>query len=722
MTIGKRKGATAKGAGKTTGENFGGSLSRNDHFYLQQAFGMVFDPGTAFQESMEASGGTVNEYTSPDGSVYRSHTYTTSGTFTCTALGTNIPGGYADKVDVLLVAGGGGGGGGLYHGSGGGAGGYLEGSVYVTGSTNYTITIGGGGNGGNKSESGQPGNTTTFLDPNGGPYTYTANGGAGGVQTPNGQGADGNAGGSGSGASGWSQPGGSGTGGSSNQPASSVGPKGTLTAYANAGGTTTYAGPPNYIAGGGGGAGGAGGNGSGALASPFVWSQGGTGMGGSGKANTFRYGPATPITYAGGGGGAGYNVSNPIGAGGLGGPGGGGDSKGANPTGSTALTVMGEAGTGGGGGGCERDPINGDGWKEYGGHGGSGIAIVRYKIATTDATSAKATGGNISFWENPGSPTGNTCVHTFLYPGTFVAPAPIADLEYVIIAGGGGGGGAADNGYGGGGGGAGQYVTGTTPSFAANPYPVVVGAGGAGGTRNGGQSAEPWQNGSPSSFNSITCGGGGGGGQDSPPYTGLDGVAGSPAGKGSGGGQSGENNAPAGAGTGGPGGYPGGAKPYPPGPGNCNAGSGGGGAGGAGQPASQCADPVVIGAKGGVGVQLPATFRDPVSTVGGPGPGPSNFWVAGGGAGGAFWPGTAGAAAEGAGGGGTDGSPPFGTSSPYAGGGAGGFGNPVLGTLCNGKSGWANTGGGGGGAGTKNPGIGVGGQGGSGIVLIAYSV
>ena len=46
MTKGKRKGATAKGAGKTTGENFGGSLSRNDHFYLQQAFGMVFDPGT----------------------------------------------------------------------------------------------------------------------------------------------------------------------------------------------------------------------------------------------------------------------------------------------------------------------------------------------------------------------------------------------------------------------------------------------------------------------------------------------------------------------------------------------------------------------------------------------------------------------------------------------------------------------------------------------------
>ena len=111
MTIGKRKGATAKGAGKTTGENFGGSLSRNDHFYLQQAFGMVFDPGTGFQESMEASGGTINEYTSPDGGVYRSHTYTTSGTFTCTSLGTNIPGPYSNKVDILLVGGGGAGGG-----------------------------------------------------------------------------------------------------------------------------------------------------------------------------------------------------------------------------------------------------------------------------------------------------------------------------------------------------------------------------------------------------------------------------------------------------------------------------------------------------------------------------------------------------------------------------------------------------------------------------------
>ena len=90
MTIGKRKGATAKGAGKTTGDNFGGSLSKNDHFYLQQAFGMVFDPGMGPQTPLGASGGTINEYTAPNGDVYRSHTFTSSGTFTCDTIGNNI--------------------------------------------------------------------------------------------------------------------------------------------------------------------------------------------------------------------------------------------------------------------------------------------------------------------------------------------------------------------------------------------------------------------------------------------------------------------------------------------------------------------------------------------------------------------------------------------------------------------------------------------------------
>ena len=43
MTIGKRKGYTAKGAGAQPNadntKKVGGSLSKNDHWYLQQAFG-----------------------------------------------------------------------------------------------------------------------------------------------------------------------------------------------------------------------------------------------------------------------------------------------------------------------------------------------------------------------------------------------------------------------------------------------------------------------------------------------------------------------------------------------------------------------------------------------------------------------------------------------------------------------------------------------------------
>ena len=43
MTIGKRKGFTAKGAGAAPGNDankkVGGSLSKNDHWYIQQGFG-----------------------------------------------------------------------------------------------------------------------------------------------------------------------------------------------------------------------------------------------------------------------------------------------------------------------------------------------------------------------------------------------------------------------------------------------------------------------------------------------------------------------------------------------------------------------------------------------------------------------------------------------------------------------------------------------------------
>ena len=119
-------------------------------------------------------------------------------------------------------------------------------------------------------------------------------------------------------------------------------------------------------------------------------------------------------------------------------------------------------------------------------------------------------------------------------------------------------------------------------------------------------------------------------------------------------------------------------------------GSGGGGAGGGGQPLGP----------GGHAIQLPATFRDPASTIGAPGPtsqftgtdSSGKFWVAGGGAGGN-------------GGNDTGGGP----NGPH-----GGAGDTNSATADDALSG---TGSGGGGSG-PNPGSG--GKGGSGLVLISY--
>ena len=79
MTIGKRKGYTAKGAGAQPGneatKKVGGSLSKSDHFYLQEAFGVGADPGAAPQPWV-ASGGIVSDYVEPGpGNVYRSHLF-----------------------------------------------------------------------------------------------------------------------------------------------------------------------------------------------------------------------------------------------------------------------------------------------------------------------------------------------------------------------------------------------------------------------------------------------------------------------------------------------------------------------------------------------------------------------------------------------------------------------------------------------------------------------
>jgi len=271
-------------------------------------------------------------------------------------------------------------------------------------------------------------------------------------------------------------------------------------------------------------------------------------------------------------------------------------------------------------------------------------------------------------------------------------------IEYLVVAGGGASGGSA---YAGGGGAGGfrtnltghplAAATAVTVSNSPGSYSVTIGAGGARsvsfGTDQLGSSGNPSAFTSPIAPQTVTSTGGGRGGA----Y--IDQGAGAAGGSGGGGGS---NSGSAGAGN---------TPPFTPaqgnngGAGNGTGGAGGGGAGGAGVDGTP-----TDGGSGGIGIQLPTTYRDPASTVGAPGPASppvtgadtsGKYYVAGGGGGSTYPTGTPG----GAGGAG--------------GGGAGGIG-------ANGGDGVVNTGSGGGGQ-EREPGPATqSGRGGSGLVLIAY--
>jgi len=260
----------------------------------------------------------------------RIHTFTSSGTFTpavnCTP-------------EVLVVAGGGGGG--TYAaGAGGGAGGLIYNPSYSITVGSYTVTIGGGGTGGDWGgvSLASNGNNSVF-----GALTAIG-GGAGGIGWGDNIGNNGGSGGGGSGHDG--------TGG----------------LYTTAGGTKTVSQGNNGglgrgisgnrgAGGGGGGAGGFGGDSS-------------TNSGGNGG-DGLPYSISGAATYyAGGAGGGDYGSSN----GGIGGFGGGGNVSGGNS--SSIPGGNGISNTGGGGGGSRSATV--DSWK--GGNGGSGIVIVRYPV------------------------------------------------------------------------------------------------------------------------------------------------------------------------------------------------------------------------------------------------------------------------------------------------------------------------------------------------------
>ena len=94
MAIGKRKGKAVKGAGQTGSSGsdaVGGSLSKSDHYYLQQAWGLVGDPGgteatVGTPTGMTASGGVIGEYLHPGGTVYRYHVFNGSNNWIVSAL------------------------------------------------------------------------------------------------------------------------------------------------------------------------------------------------------------------------------------------------------------------------------------------------------------------------------------------------------------------------------------------------------------------------------------------------------------------------------------------------------------------------------------------------------------------------------------------------------------------------------------------------------------
>ena len=269
-----------------------------------------------------------------------------------------------------------------------------------------------------------------------------------------------------------------------------------------------------------------------------------------------------------------------------------------------------------------------------------------------------------------------TTVASFTTVGTtsWSAPTGVRTIEVLVVAGGGGGGGGFDTWAGAGGGGAGGVIYRSEYTVVpGNSYTVTVGDGGAGGT---GSSPRTGTNGQNSVFDTLTAvGGGGGGGWQSAPNASnaLSGGSG-------GGGANSSGGFLGAAGTAGQGFAGGNGMSYSGT--NASSGGGGGGAGGVGgSPGGN------TGGGGGYGLWFNITGTAQVYAVGGGGGG----GVTGGGAGPGL-PGT---------------------------GGRGGNGTGSSGT-----AGTSNTGSGGGGGGsTANPNATTnGGKGGSGIVVIRYTI
>lgn len=121
--------------------------------------------GSGAAAVIDASGGTTEEYTDQWGDKWKSHTYSTAGTYTFTV--NSIPStdqsiksnNALRRLEILIVGGGGGGAGGhdadWYGGGGGGAGGVVLKANYTPSEGSNSIVVGAGGSGGNGAGTGQ---------------------------------------------------------------------------------------------------------------------------------------------------------------------------------------------------------------------------------------------------------------------------------------------------------------------------------------------------------------------------------------------------------------------------------------------------------------------------------------------------------------------------------------------------------------------------------------
>lgn len=307
-------------------------------------------------------------------------------------------------------------------------------------------------------------------------------------------------------------------------------------------------------------------------------------------------------------------------------------------------------------------------------------AIYGQSVGTSIAITFQNSGGLVSGASNvtiTAATTGGTKVlsggyayHTFTSSGNFVLGVS-RNIEYMMVAGGGAAGSYA------GGGGAGGFISGTKNSLAAATYPIVIGAGGTNASGISSSQSVGGDGGNTTALSETAIGGGGG----------ADGGSNGRNG-GSGGGSSYANASGGGSGTSGQG-NDGGSSSR----GNPYASAGGGGKGSAGSPAPSDTN---AGA-GGAGEGTFSSWATATST------GDNGLYAGGGGGGVSSGSGYSGGGVAGAAG--------------TGGGGAGGVGGSGM------SAGDANTGGGGGGGGyngTQN--IYRPQNGGSGIVILRYSV